>query len=161
MLGSIPYHYTTRVHDKEWCPMLGLHDKHWHQNSWILASMFHVQKYKNHLPQCIFVYHLPCNAYLFGDAYSQLVGELLYSCIKDMFFMNPRKKVWSRSHWKGMYCICCMADYSTPHLSYQSLATDYDACSTDSWRYHLTAFLIFECTFAKQCLLCETASHLI
>ena len=42
-----------------------------------------------------------------------------------------------------MYYICCMADYSTPHLSYQSLATDYDACSTDSWRYHLTAFLIF------------------
>jgi len=47
-----------------------------------------------------------------------------------------------------MYCICCMADYSTPHLLYQSLATDYDASSTDSWRYHLTAFLIFECTFA-------------
>ena len=47
----------------------------------------------NHLPQCILVYHLPCNAYLFGDAYSQLVGKLLYNCIKDMFITDSREKV--------------------------------------------------------------------
>ena len=118
MLGSIPYHYTTRVHDKEWCPMLGLHDKHWHQNSWIQASMFHVQKYKNHLPQCIFVYHLPCNAYLFGDADSQLVGKLLYSCIKDMFFMNSRKKVIKKP-LKGyvLYLLYGWLQYTTSFIS--------------------------------------------
>ena len=88
-----------------------------------------------------------------------LLANFYTAAIKTCFSWIQEKKR-SRSHWKGMYCICCMADYSTPHLSYQSLTTDYDACSTDSWRYHLTAFLIFECTSAKQCLLCETASHL-
>ena len=44
--------------------------------------------------QCMFVYHLPYNAYLFG--------ELLYNC---NIFHEFKGKKWSRSHWMGMYCI--------------------------------------------------------
>ena len=42
-----------------------------------------------------------------------------------------------------------LANYSIP---VQSLTSDDDDSSTDRWRYYLTAFLIFECTFAKQCV---------
>ena len=43
-----------------------------------------------------------------------------------------------------------LANYSIPNLSVQSVTSDDDDSSIDSWRYHLTTFLIFEITFAKQ-----------
>ena len=74
------------------------------------------------------------------------------TAFKSCFSQSQNKKKFTKKPLKGMYCINCMADYSTPNLSYQSLATDDNASSTDSCRYHLTAFLIFQCTFAEQCI---------
>ena len=65
--------------------------------------------------------HLPCNAYLFGDAYSHLLGELIKS----------KRKGYQEATERVMYSINCMAKYSTPNLSVQSLTSDDDASSTD------------------------------
>ena len=43
-----------------------------------------------------------------------------------------------------------LANYSIPNLSVQSVTSDDDDFSTDSWGYHLPAFPIFEIMFAKQ-----------
>ena len=68
MLGSIPHHYTY-MYMKKVVYNFGFAWQTLTPKSSALDWMLYAPKWRN---------ELPCNAYLFGDAYSHLVGELLY-----------------------------------------------------------------------------------
>ena len=117
---------------------VGLHDKPTlTPKSLVLASMLYVQKWRNHLP-----YN--------GDVYSQLVGKLLHHCNLNHVFHRVRKekvikKLLNRYVLYLLYWPTIVYQFILSLLMMMTL-------QLTAGGNRLTAFLIFQFTFAKQCI---------